>query len=85
MTVNRRRLLQSLTLAGGCTTAAPAAETTITLDVLRNVSAVHGTNLSDDRLRVIKPVLEQSFPQLQAFRNFELDETVEPTQGLLDR
>jgi hypothetical protein len=85
MTVNRRRLLQSLALAGGCTTAAPGAETAITLDVLRNVSAVHGTNLSDDRLRVIKPVLEQNFPQLQAFRNFELDETVEPTQGLLDR
>ena len=52
MTVSRRRLLQSLALTGGYSTAAEGAEPVIALEVLRNVSAAHGANLSDDRLRV---------------------------------
>jgi hypothetical protein len=83
MTVNRRRLFQSLALTAGFRTQVEGAETTITLDVLRNVSAVHGTNLSDDRLRVLKPVLEHSLPQLRAFRDFEVDDAIAPTQGIL--
>lgn len=85
MTVSRRRLLQSLALTGGCSTAAEGAEPAIALDVLRNVSAAHGTNLSDDRLRVVKPVLERRLPQLQALRDFEIDDTVAPTHGILDK
>ena len=85
MTVSRRRLLQSLALAGGYSTAAEGADPAIALDVLRNVSAAHGTNLSDDRLRVVKPVLEHRLPQLRALREFEIDDTVAPTQGILDK
>ena len=85
MTVSRRRLLQSLALTGGYGTAAKGAEPAIALDVLRNVSAAHGTNLSDDRLRVVKPVLERRLPQLRALRDFEIDDTVAPTQGILDK
>ena len=85
MTVSRRRLLQSLALTGGYSTAAEGAEPAIPLDVLRNVSAAHGTNLSDDRLRVVKPVLEHRLPQLRALRDFEIDDTVAPTQGILDK
>jgi hypothetical protein len=85
MTVSRRRLLQSLALAGGSSTAAEGAEPTITLDALRNVSVAHGTNLSDERLRVIKPVLENRLPQLRALRDFEIDDAVAPTQGILDK
>ena len=85
MTVSRRRLFQSLTLIGGCGTAAEGAEPAIALDVLRNVSVAHGTNLSDDRLRVVKPVLEHRLPQLRALRDFEIDDTVAPTQGILDK
>jgi hypothetical protein len=85
MTVSRRRLFQSLALTGGCSTVAEGAESAITLDVLRNVSAAHGTNLSDDRLQVVKPVLEHRLPQLQALRDFEIDDTVAPTQGILDK
>ena len=66
MTVSRRRLIQSLALTGGYGTAARGAEPTITLDVLRNVSATHGASLSDDRLRVVKPVLEHRLPELRA-------------------
>jgi hypothetical protein len=85
MTVSRRRLLQSLALTGGYTTAAEGAEPAISLDVLRSVSAAHGTNLSDDRLRVVKPVLEHRLPQLRALRDFEIDDSVAPTQGILDK
>jgi hypothetical protein len=83
MTVNRRRLLQSLALTGGSAVGAP--ESTVTLDVLRNVSAAHGTNLTDDRLRIIKPVLEHNLPQLRELRAFEIDDAIAPTQGILDQ
>jgi len=53
------------------------------LDALRNVSAAHGINLSDDQLRVVKPVLEHRLPQLRALRDFEVDDAVAPTQGIL--
>jgi len=85
MTVNRRRLFQSLALIGGYGKTAAGAEPVITLDVLRDVSAAHGTNLSDDRLRVVKPVLEHRLPQVRVLRDFEVDDTVEPTQGILDK
>ena len=85
MTVSSRRLLQSVALAGGYSTAAEGAEPAITLDVLRSVSAAHGTNLSDDRLRVVKPVLEKRLPQVRALRDLEIDDTVAPTQGILDK
>jgi hypothetical protein len=85
MTVSRRRLFQSLALTGGYSAGAEGAETAIALDVLRHVSAAHGTNLSDDRLRVVKPVLEHRLPQLRALRDFEIDDNVPPTQGILDK
>jgi hypothetical protein len=85
MTVSRRRLFHCLALTAGYSTAAEGAEPAITLDVLRDVSEFHGTNLSDDRLRVAKPVLEDRLPQLRAFRDFEVEATVAPTQGILDK
>jgi len=83
MTVSRRRLLQSLALTGGYSTVAEGAEPALALEVLRHVSAAHGANLSDDRLRVVQPVLAHRLPQLQALRDFEIDDTVEPAQGIL--
>ena len=77
--------MQSLALTGGYGTAAKGAEPAIALDVLRSVSAAHGTNLSDDRLRVVKPVLEKRLPQVQALRDLEIDDTIAPTQGVLDK
>ena len=74
--------MQSLAFAGA---PAAGAEPAITLDVLRSVSAAHGTNLSDDRLRAVKPVLENRRSQLRALRDFEVDDSVAPTQGILDR
>ena len=84
MTVNRRRLLQSLALAGGYSAAADGADPAITLEALRDVSAVHGAGLSEDRLRIALPVLEHRLPELRALRDFEVDDAVEPTQGILN-
>jgi len=39
--------------------------------------------LSDDRLRVLQPVLEQHLPRLQRLRDFALEDAVEPTRGIL--
>ena len=83
ITVSRRRLFQALALTGGYSTKAAGAEPSITLDSLRTVSAAHGANLSDDRLRVVKPVLEQRLSQLRSLRDFEVDDSVAPTQGIL--
>jgi hypothetical protein len=85
MPVSRRRLFQSLALTVGCSTPVQPAEPAISLDVLRNVSAAHGINLSDDRLRVVQPVLEQRAPQLQTLRDFAVEDTVAPTQGILSK
>jgi hypothetical protein len=85
MTVSRRRLLGSLALTVGCSATVEGAEPTLSLDALRNVSAANGTNLNGDRLRVIKPVLEQRLPQLRALRDFAVDDAVAPTQGILNK
>ena len=85
MTVSRRRLFRFVALTGAYNTTAEAAEPAITLDVLRSVSAAHGTNLSEERLRVLTPVLEHRLPQLRAFRDFAVDDTIAPTQGILDK
>jgi hypothetical protein len=82
MAVSRRRLLKSMALAAGSGTAVEAAEPSSGIDAIRNVSAAHGTNLTDDRLRVVQPVLEQRLSQLQDLRAFEPDDAVEPTQGI---
>ena len=83
MTVSRRRLFYSLALTAGGGAAAEGAEPALSLDVLRDVSVFHGTDFNDDRLRVVKPVLEHRLPQVQALRDFPIDSAVEPTQGIL--
>lgn len=84
MSVSRRRLFRALALTAGCSTTIDGAEPAGSLEALRNVSAAHGSNLSDDQLRVVKPVLEQRAPQLRALRGFEISDAVAPTQGILD-
>jgi hypothetical protein len=83
MRVSRRRLFYSLAGAAGCGASAEAAEPAISLDVLRDVSKFDGTNLSDERLRAVQPVLEHRVSETQALREFKLDDAVEPTQGIL--
>ena len=82
MRVSRRRLFYSLAATAGCGGSADAAEPAISLDVLRAVSAFHGTDLSDDRLRAVQPVLEHRSAEVRALRDFKIDSAVEPTQGI---
>jgi len=85
MIVTRRQVFQSLALTAGCGTAAEGADPEISLQALRDVSVADGVNLTDDRLRVLKPILEHRLPQLRALRDFEIDDSVEPTQGILGK
>lgn len=84
MTLNRRRLFKYAVLAGGYTSTADGAEPAITLTVLRDVSMLHGADLTDDRLRVLRPVLEQTLSRWQELRAFEVSATTGPTPGILD-
>jgi hypothetical protein len=84
MTVNRRRLFQYAVLTGVCSAAADGAESAITLAILRDVSTLHGANLTDDRLRVVKPVLDQVLPRWRELRAFEFPATTAPTPGILE-
>ena len=79
--LSRRRLLQTLSL-GAAQTALACRQTDqerrFSIDVLRSVSTMHGSGLTDERLETIRPALERQFPRLEAVRRFELDERVEP-------
>ena len=83
---SRRRLLQTLSLVSAQGTLACRStdqERDFSIEVLRNVSTMHGSRLTDERLEAIKPVLERQFSQLEAVRRFELDERVEPATVFL--
>jgi hypothetical protein len=82
MQISRRRLFQSVAVAGSGA-AGQAAQPVVSLDVLHSVSAFHGTNLSDERLRVVKPVLEHRLEVLQPLRDFEVDDSTAPAEGIL--
>lgn len=83
MNTSRRRLLGAFAVANGFGRTANAQEPKITDEVLRDASIVHGTNLSDARVQVIKPALERRLSGLRALRDFEIDDAIGPTQGIL--
>jgi NADH:ubiquinone oxidoreductase subunit E len=84
--LSRRRLLQTLSLVATQGTLARSPtdqERNFSIEVLRNVSTMHGSRLTDERLEAIKPALERQFTQLEAVRRFGLDERVEPATVFL--
>ena len=84
MTISRRRLVQSLALTGASNRVVEGAQP-ITVDVLRSASAATATTLSDDRLRIVAPVLNSRLARLQTLRDFEVDDGVAPIHGILDK
>jgi hypothetical protein len=84
MTLNRRRLFRYAALTGGYSVAADAAEPAITVAILRDVATFHGANLTEERLKVVRPVLEHVLSSWQALRAFEVPATTAPTPGILD-
>jgi tRNA A37 threonylcarbamoyladenosine synthetase subunit TsaC/SUA5/YrdC len=83
---SRRRLLQTLSVVA--TQIAVACRPTdqehdSSIEELRNLSKVHGSKLTVERLEAIKPLLDSQFSQIEALRRFELDERVEPATVFL--
>jgi len=80
--LTRRRLLQALATAGITGPAAvrllAQARHPISIDTLRNASAVFGESFSDERLAVIDPALRRNLDQFQIVRDLEIDDAVEP-------
>jgi len=84
MTTNRRRIFQTLTIGAACSgLSASGQEPEPGVDALRSVATAHGVQLSDERLRVLRPVLNRRQPQSQALRDFAIDDHVAPTQGII--
>ena len=78
MAINRRKWLA----AGLGATAASSAQTAANLDGLRAIANAHGVTLTNDRLRLLQPVLDGKAAQLRALREIEIDDSVAPTNGI---
>jgi hypothetical protein len=70
--MNRRRLLGWAVLTAGVARA----------EGLQTVALAHGFVFGEDRLRVLTPVLAQRQKQVQALRDFVVDDGVGPTAGV---
>lgn len=84
MRVNRRRLLQSvaagLGTAGSGRSAAgePADGPPPDLAAVRSIATAHGLHLTDDRLQRMQTVLPHRQANLQAVREFPIEDAVAP-------
>ncbi|MCX6598090.1 MAG: hypothetical protein NTV70_17175 [Acidobacteria bacterium] len=82
MKVDRRLFVGSLMLSGGSGVASPQQPAAPDLESLRVVSAAHGVRLTDERLLVLKPVLESRQGQLRVLRDLTVGDEVAPTAGI---
>ena len=80
--LSRRRLLQLLAAAGITGPAAAEllaqARRPISIDAVRQASAIVGESFTDDRLAVIETALRRNLDQFQIVRDLEIDDLVEP-------
>jgi hypothetical protein len=83
--ITRRRTLRALTLvaAGGAACRKSDPDSGLSIEALHNVSKVHGSRLTGERLEEIRPSIEQQLARLEAVRGFDLDEGVEPATVFL--
>ena len=80
--VSRRRLVQTLALTGATNSIVEAAEPSVNVEALRSASEMSGSRLSDERLRVVAPVLKNRLARLQTLRDFEVDDAIAPRHGV---
>ena len=78
MNSRRRRLFQYFALTATYSPAAEPEQAT-TIQALRNLTTASGTNLTDARLEVLKPILERRKAQLRTLRDFEIADSIAPT------
>ncbi len=76
MPISRRGLVGSLALVP---LVAEGQETAS----LKCVADAHGVSLSEERLRVLKPVIEMRKTQLKALRDFQIADSVDLGRGRL--
>src|SRR5881394_2998841 len=80
MSLSRRSLARSLALGGGLAGQASAQQSSNDLGI---VAAAHGVNLSEERGRVLRPVMERRKTQLKALRDFDVKDSVGINNGRL--
>lgn len=87
--LTRRRLLQALTVAG---VAAPfaldviaQARAQVSVDALRQASALLGQEFTPERLAIIEKALQRNLDQFQPVRDLVIDDLVEPAPMFLPR
>ena len=81
-TISRRAILQILAALGFTGAAADrlaaAAAPTVSPDTLRGAASLLSGGFDDDRLRVAQAAVQRNLDQLQAVRDLELPDAVEP-------
>lgn len=87
--LGRRHLLQALLATG---VAAPLAadiaaqsKGRVTVEALRQTSAMLGEELSADRLAIVERALQRNLDQFQVVRDLVLDDLVEPAPMFMAR
>lgn len=78
---SRRRLLQGLGLtAAHQTLSCGGADQPeqFAVEALRAAAMLQGNPLDDDRLQIIRPIVERNLAQIEAVRAFEFDDLTEP-------
>lgn len=87
--LTRRRLLQALAAVGitGPLALNLAAQphTRVSLDAIRQASAVLGEEFTPERLAVIEKALQRNLDQFQIVRDLVIDDLVEPAPVFLAR
>jgi hypothetical protein len=73
------RALASLGIGGPLAVDLMAqARTRISVPMLKDASEIRGEEFSEERLKVIQVALQRNLDQYQAFRDFEVDDLIEP-------
>jgi hypothetical protein len=80
--LNRRQVLQLLAAVGITGPAAvdllAQARGSISVETLRQASAIRGETFTDERLAVIDTALRRNLDQFQIVRDLDIDDLVEP-------
>jgi hypothetical protein len=80
--LNRRQVLQLLAAVGITGPAAvdllAQARGSISVETLRQASAIRGETFTDERLAVIDTALRRNLDQFQIVRGLDIDDLVEP-------
>lgn len=75
--LGRRKALRAMLLAGPAAGAAAQGQAG-SLEAVKNLAAMQGAPLSEERLRAIQPAVERRLAQVRALREAPIDGRTEP-------